>query len=369
MSDPHPPHDHAGHDHGPAGHDHAGHGHDHAGHDHDHHDHGAPPPRPAARGWGRYAVAAAVVAVALLAATFDVVRQGSAVVITRFGDPVRVQVLPGPAWRLPAPIERTVEVDLRTHTTTTGLHDVGTRDGLRVVMQAYVAWRVPGDGQRVTQFLRAVRNRPDEAASQLRTFLGSSLETVAARFALADLLNTDAAKVRLGEVEEALKARLAAQLLDAYGIEVVQVGLARLMLPESTAAATITRMIAERQTAAEEKKAYGSKLAAEITSEAQKDARIIKAKAEEEASSIEAAARTESAAIYGKVQAADPELYAFLRGLDSLDQIINAGTRLVLRSDAAPFRALVEGPSPSPSLSPAPAPDPGHRTPDAKDAH
>ena len=355
MSDA--PHDHAGHDH--AGHDHGAHaGHAHAGHEHGQHDHDHDHARPpaAAGGRARYVVATAMVVVALLAATFDVVRQGSAVVITRFGDPVRVQVQPGPAWRLPAPIERTVEVDLRTHTTTTGLHDVGTQDGLRVVMQAYVAWKVPAEPQHVTKFLRAVRNRPDEAADQLRTFLGSSLETVAARFALADLLNTDPAKVRLGEVEQALKTRLAAQLLDTYGIEVVQVGLARLMLPESTAATTITRMIAERQTAAEEKKAYGSKLAAEITSAAQKDARIIKAKAEEDASTIEAAARTESAAIYGKVQAADPELYSFLRGLDSLDQIINAGTRLVLRSDAAPFRALVEGPGSSGApAAPAPA--------------
>ncbi len=59
---------------------------------------------------------------------------------------------------------------------------------------------------------------------------------------------------------------------------------------------------------------------------------------------MEAKARTEAAAIYAKAHAADPELYAFLRGLDTLEQIITSGTRLVLRTDAAPFKALVEAP-------------------------
>jgi membrane protease subunit HflC len=33
-----------------------------------------------------------------------------------------------------------------------------------------------------------------------------------------------------------------------------------------------------------------------------------------------------------------------LRSLDSLGTVIGSGTTLVLRTDAAPFRALVEGP-------------------------
>jgi membrane protease subunit HflC len=44
-------------------------------------------------------------------------------------------------------------------------------------------------------------------------------------------------------------------------------------------------------------------------------------------------------------------LYNLLRSLDTLGSIVNSGTRLVLRTDAAPFRALVDGP---PQL-PAPA--------------
>ena len=54
----------------------------------------------------------------------------------------RSRVSPGSFRRR---FESTIPIDLRLRTTSTGLQDVGTRDGLRVLVQAYVAWQVPGD--------------------------------------------------------------------------------------------------------------------------------------------------------------------------------------------------------------------------------
>ena len=62
------------------------------------------------------------------------------------------------------------------------LQDVGTRDGLRIIVQAYVAWRVPADPNDVGRFVRAVGNEPDEAARQIRSLLGSALQTTSADF-------------------------------------------------------------------------------------------------------------------------------------------------------------------------------------------
>ena len=147
------------------------------------------------------------------AACLAVVEPDEALVIPAFGNPVRVVTQPGLAWRWPAPFEAAVPVDVRLRTTSTGLHDVGMRDGLRILVQAYVEWRVPQDSGRVTQYLRAVRNAPNEAAEQLRSYVGSSLEITAARFDLSQLVNTDPAKVQLDGFEAALKARLEAQVL------------------------------------------------------------------------------------------------------------------------------------------------------------
>jgi modulator of FtsH protease HflC len=336
------------------------HGHHH-GHDHDDHDHPARPGRGPLARYGRFAVAFLIVAAAVVSACVVLVAPGQAIVVTRFGDPVNVLTEPGLAWKMPAPVESTIDVDLRLRTTSSGLQDVGTRDGLRILVQAYVAWQVPAEADRIRQFLRAVRNQPDVAAQQLRSFVGSALEITAASFDLANLVNTDPAKVQLAELERRLRERIDEQALKVYGITVRQVGIERLTLPTETLNATVARMRAERETVAAERQAEGQRAAAEIASNADRDARILRAKAKTEAASIDAKSRLEAADIYGQAYNSAPDLYMLLRSLDTLDTVVGSNTRLILRTDAAPFRVLVEGPpkvgAPErPAAAPAPPP-------------
>lgn len=292
----------------------------------------------------RLVIAAVLVAFAVATASLVQVRAGEATVVTRFGNPARVLLAPGLAWRLPAPFETAIPVDLRLRTTSSGLQDAGTRDGLRIIIQAYVAWQVEPDAASVQRFMRAVQNQPDEAARQIRTFVGSALETTASGFELAQLINTDAKKVQIADFETRLAAQIEQSLLKSYGLKVVQVGIERLTLPSVTLAATVDRMRAERDTIATERTAIGKRQAAEIRSAAERDARIIQADATVKAAQIEAESRVQSAGIYGRAYAGAPQLYKLLRSLDTLGTLVNPGTRLILRTDAAPFRALVDGP-------------------------
>ena len=327
-------------------HHHHDHGHEH-GHAHSH-DEAEDLPREGRRTRMiavRFSLAGLVVMAFLLTTCLVLVDAGESVVVTRFGDPVRVMTQPGLTWRLPAPIDRITRVDLRLRTTSTGLQDVGTRDGLRILVQAYAAWQVPAESARVTQFLRAVRNQPDEAAEQLRGFLRSALEIAASGFDLAALVNTDPAKVRLTDLENHLRERLESQILTSYGVTLRQVGIESLTLPAEALTATVARMRAERQTVATERVAEGERMAAEIRAAADRDSRMLVARAHEDAAATEASARIEAAAIAGRAYAEDPGLYVMLRSFDTLDAVVGQNTRLILRTDAVPFRALVEGPA------------------------
>jgi modulator of FtsH protease HflC len=320
--------------------------HAHRDHNHDH-DHGHQLPSTETRARNRplrFLIAALILGAAIAAACVVMVEAGQAVVVTRFGDPVRVVTQPGLTWRIPSPIEDTIGVDLRLRTTLSGLQDVGTRDGLRVLIQAYIAWQVPGDPEHITQFLRAVRNEPDAAAQQLRTLLGSVLETTASNFHLANLINTDAQQVALDRFEQQLHDRIRADVLRVYGITVRQVGIERLTLSSETLMATVARMTADRKTLSAERTAEGQRAAAEIRSSAERDARVTVAKANADAAEIEAKSRLEAAEIYAKAFGENPDLYTLLRSLDTLDTIVGSNVRLILRTDAAPFRMLVEGP-------------------------
>ena len=300
----------------------------------------------------RFSLAALILAGAALASMLVMVAAGQAVVISRFGDPVRVLTQPGLAWKLPAPLETTIDVDLRLHTTSSGLQDVGTRDGLRVLVQTFLAWRVPADPTRIRQFIRATGNDPNEAARQLRSFVGSALQITASNFDLTDLVNTDPGRVRLSAFETALNRSVAPQVLAIYGVDLQQVGVERLTLPAETLAATVARMRAERETVAAERTAEGLRAAARIRSDAQRDARITVARARSDAAEIEAKAREQAARIYARSFARDPQLYTLLRSLDTVQAVVGPHTRLILRTDAAPFDVLVKGP---PGLAAGPA--------------
>lgn len=317
------------------------HSHDHA--DDDHHHHQAPPRGPAT--WRRLAFALLIAFAIGASACLVQVRSGTATIVTRFGNPVRVLTQPGLALRLPIPFEQTIDVDLRTKSTSSGLQDVGTKDGLRVIAQAYAIWQVPDDPEAITRFVRSVSNNPDQAAEQIRTFLGSSLETVASNFDLSSLINVDANKVDIDGLERRLQTDITEKMFETYGLHIVSVGVERLTLPAATLQATVERMRAQRETIATERTAVGKRQAAEIRSAAERDARVLQADASVKAAKIEAQSRIDAAQIYGDAYKSAPQLYQLLRSLDTLGSIVNANTRLVLRTDAAPFRALIDGPA------------------------
>ena len=115
------------------------------------HDHGHDHPdragvEPSRAGWlpaaPRFGLAAALLVGAALAASAVMVSAGEAIVVTQFGAVTRVITEPGLAWKAPAPMQTATPVDLRLRTTSTELQDVGTRDGLRILVQAYAAWSV-----------------------------------------------------------------------------------------------------------------------------------------------------------------------------------------------------------------------------------
>lgn len=292
----------------------------------------------------RLVFATVVLLAAIAAACIVMVPAGQAVLITRFGNPVRVITKPGLAWKLPLPIESTIPVNLELRTTATGLQDVGTRDGLRVLVQAFVAWQVPDNPHDIRQYLRSVRNQPDLAASQLRSFVSAALHITASNFDFSDLINVDQKKVQIGSFEKQLRQQVASRMLQGYGIAVRQVGIERLTLPAETLAATVSRMSAERETVAAERTAEGLRKAATIRADAARDAREVVAQADEKAAQTIANAEQSAAEIDAKSYRSDPSLYSTLRSLDTINKVVGKNTNIILRTDSAPFHVLASGP-------------------------
>lgn len=279
--------------------------------------------------------------VIIFAVSFTV-RQNQAIVITRFGKPVKTIIDPGLYFRLPPPIEKEVKIDLRLRTTASGLYSTQLKDGSIIVIEAFAVWRVPKDKAFVQTFVSALGNNTQEAAVQLRSILGSSLQTVAGSYTMPDLINTQADKIKLNDFEKELAGIITAKTQKIYGIEIKTAGVERLMVPQPIVASTIQAMIEDRLVLAQKKRSEGVERAGQIMSKAHSESRRIIANAKTKASKIEAQARKEAAKIYASAHDQDPELYKFTRGVDTLKKLMNQKTTLILKTDSYPLNYIGE---------------------------
>jgi membrane protease subunit HflC len=258
---------------------------------------------------------------------------GQAVLVAVFGSPYRVLTRPGFYLTWPAPAGTATRVDTRLQTTMGTLQDIATRNGQHLDVQAFAEWRVPAEAEAVKTFVRAAGHNADAAGRDVQGLLDAALAQISAGDPL-----------RLADSGDRLKDRIGSQAREAFGIEILHTGISRITLPEATLAATEARMRAQADAAAAERIAQAQMQAAEIRAEADRDSRIAVAEAQTEAANIEAASAKAAADIQAKAYSADPDLYLMLRSLDTLSSMVGPGTRLVLRTDAAPFNLLVQGP-------------------------
>src|SRR6202035_2826117 len=101
---------------------------------------------------------AAVGSLALAAIVFNamavVVREGQAVLVTRFGRPLRAATQAGLHWKLPWPIDQASLLDMRRRVYETGHTEMLTRDKKNIIARTFVVWRI-GDPLAFTQAVGA----------------------------------------------------------------------------------------------------------------------------------------------------------------------------------------------------------------------
>src|SRR5207302_4594784 len=71
-----------------------------------------------------------------------VVTEGQAVLITRFGRPLRAATQAGLHWKLPWPIDRAELLDMRRRIYETGQTEMLTRDKKNTIARTFVVWRI-----------------------------------------------------------------------------------------------------------------------------------------------------------------------------------------------------------------------------------
>jgi membrane protease subunit HflC len=285
--------------------------------------------------WLRASVGSLALAAILFHAMAVVVREGNAVLITRFGRPLRIAAQAGLHWKLPWPIDQASLLDMRRRVYETGHTEMLTRDKKNVIARTFVVWRI-GDPLVFIQAIGPTGN----AESKLDGLLTNAAIGTLGGHDLSALVSTTPADLQVDRIETELLASTAPVAQRSYGVTIEQIRLERIALPEENVQAVFGQMRAERRQFAAKFEAEGERDASAIRSAAELEAATIRAKGTEEEARIRGKTAADVAKTYGDAHRVDPELYRFTRSLESIDKLVTANTSLILRTDSEPFSLL-----------------------------
>jgi membrane protease subunit HflC len=281
---------------------------------------------------------AGLVAAVLIAAVFYAVGEGELAIITQFGRPVRIVRQSG--LHVKWPWQSRIILDGRLQSFNPMPSEMLTRDKKNLVVDSFVMWRI-GDPQR---FLQAVVDAAG-AESRLQDIVRSELSIALGSSDLTSLVSTSEAQVRINEMLADVTTRCAAAARDQYGIQVVDVRLRRINLPEENKESVFARMRAERERIARQYRAQGTQEGTRIRAEADREKTQILARAYEQAERIRGEGDARAMRIYASAYNRDPKFYKMTRTLDAYRKFLNDKTTVVLSSDSELMRLLTTGKS------------------------
>src|SRR5579862_854435 len=283
-----------------------------------------------------YPAAAAMAGLMLCYLTFFSVGDAAFVLVTQFGRPVRTITEAG--LKVKWPFQSAIYFDRRLRTYNPRPSEFLTRDKKNIVIENYVVWKI----QDPNRFVQAVG---DAIAAEMRLhdIIWSGLSAALGTHDLDSIVGTEREKVQTSSLLDGLTTAADRAALEQYGINVVDVRIKRLNLPEQNKQSVYARMRAERERIARQYRAEGEEQALSIRADADRQKEEILSVAYKQAETIKGQGDAESTQIYGKAYSKNPSFYKLLRTLESYKKVLDDKTTAILSSDSELLKVLMKG--------------------------
>lgn len=272
----------------------------------------------------------------VLKATLFSVDETEYALVTQFGKPVRTIRTPGlyAKW----PFQNRRRFDKRLQTYDPPASEFLTNDRKNLVVDNYVCWRIDNPAQ----FLQTVYDVPG-AENRLHDVVWAEVSAALGQVQMSDLVSVEASGTHLSDLMDQVTADCRRIAAANYGIQVVDVRIKRLNLPEQNKQSVFKRMRAERERMAKQYRAEGEEEATKIRATADKQREKILSEAYRQAEKIRGQGDAEAARIYAAAYGRDPAFFKLLRTLDSYKKVFTQDTTVILSSDSELLRLLTHG--------------------------
>ncbi|MTI09999.1 protease modulator HflC [Curvivirga aplysinae] len=236
------------------------------------------------------------------------VRETEKALVMQFGNPVRVIDEAGLNFKIPF-VQNVRFFDNRVLDYDANVQEIPTSDQKQVLVDAYARYRITDP----LQFFQAVNNE-FALRARLDSVISRSLRDVLGEVPLEVVMTPKRADLMRGFTDRVeIEAR-------KFGIQVVDVRIRRIDLPEENSQAIYRRMQTQREQEARKFRAEGDKESRRIRAEADKEQRVILAEARKNAEILRGEGDAKAQGIYNDAYGRDADFFDFWRSMQAMQK-------------------------------------------------
>lgn len=273
------------------------------------------------------AAIAALIAAFVASASLYTVDQRQNAIVFQLGEVREVVTQPGLHFKWPL-IQNVRIFDMRvlTYDDAEPLRFL-TSGNRPVLVDSFVKWRITD----VRQYYVSVQGDETRAATRIRQTISGGLRDEFGARTVHDVVS--------GERESIMKTvrEKADQDLRRIGVQIVDVRLKRVDLPQEVSESVYRRMEAERKRIANELRSTGGADGERIRADADRQREVILAEAYRDAQRIKGEGDAKASAIYAQAFSQNPEFYAFYRSMEAYRSTFRSKTDLMLLEPNSEF--------------------------------
>ncbi|GJM10890.1 MAG: protein HflC [Lysobacteraceae bacterium] len=256
----------------------------------------------------------------------------------RLGKIVRTDFDPGLYFQVPI-YNNVIKFDRRILTLDAPPERVLTSEKKDVIVDAFVKWRIEDP----SRYYVATLGDEFRAGQRLTQIIKDGLRGEFARRTLKEVVSGER-----GDLIESITSN-ASQVGETLGIQIVDVRIKRIDLPEDVSTSVFNRMRAERSRVANELRSQGLEVSEQIKSDADRQVQVILAEADRDAERIRGEGDAMSAALYAEAYSKDPEFYAFVRSMNAYRKAFRSPDDLIVLDADSEFFKYFKDQSPDAS--------------------
>ena len=248
-------------------------------------------------------------------------------VLLKFGEVVRSDLQPGLHWKVPF-VDSVRKFDGRILTVDSTPERYFTQEQKQLIVDSYAKFRIID----TAKYYTATSGEEFRAAALLSQRINDDLRNQVAGRTVQEVVSGER-----DQLMEAVKARLNQTVLTELGVEVIDVRVKKIDLPNEVSQSVYRRMNAEREKEAKELRSEGKEIAEGMRAEADRKVTVIEAEAVRDAEMIRGDGDATATGIYANSFNRDPEFYAFTRSLNAYQQTFASGRDIMLLQPDSQF--------------------------------